>query len=995
MSKNVKKPGLGDQSGPASTDGYVVGIGASAGGLEALELFFDHCAPDSGAAYVVVQHLSPDHKSMMNKLLARHTRMPVQLVEDGMPVQANQVYLIPPGAIMRVSSGQFHLSPKSPHGLTLPIDIFFNTLSEAYGPKAVGVVLSGTGSDGTRGAVAINAAGGFLLAQDPEQAKFDGMPRSVIATGVVDEVLPAEQLGARVLSHIHNQPFPANGTRLSVESSAQHLTDDEALQSLLALLKHTGGINFQEYKAGTVRRRIERRMQVRHIASIQAYLDLAEQDRAELFVLRRELLIAVTSFFRDPESFAALGDQVVSNLVKQSGAGDSIRVWVAGVSTGEEAYSLVMLFMEAFERERRWPNLKIFATDINQQNIDVAAQGQYPESAAAELTPERLERFFVKNGNYFAVRPELRQVIVFAKHNLLEDPPFTRMDLVSCRNMLIYFRPEAQERALRRLQYATKPEGYLFLGFSEALTGGSTGFTTLASKHKIFKRTAGVLPLVYESMAQTAGAPSPAGKRLVSTKARPVPSDASLVDTAMSALMAAYVPPAALVNDRHQVVHLFGDMKAFFQVREGLASLDLNRVLPDALVPVASALVFKATKDGVKLVSDTLRLSAGADQTVPLRLVAMPLCMHGDERFVLLSFELLTDKPTNAVGEPGQRIDVAGETLARVEILEGELMATRESLQATIEELETSNEELQATNEELMASNEELQSSNEELQSVNEELNTVNAEFQEKTLILSRLNSDMDSMTKAVGMATVFVDQDFKLTRFSPDALDLFKLRDTDVGRPLDDIGHRLQYATLMDDMRRTLLTDRVQEREVTAEDGRLYLCRLLPYRVPSTQLRGVVATFVDVTVFRDLRRLQSIIDALPEHIAVLEQDGRISMINAAWRNFARANGDRDLAHSGPGTNYFDACALGEQGGDEYAHRAVRGVKGVLEGTLPFFTLQYPCHSPAEQRWFVMNVAPISGHEFGAVVSHVNISAWYKGQPEQAGHAWMKGPASG
>jgi two-component system CheB/CheR fusion protein len=297
-----------------------------------------------------------------------------------------------------------------------------------------------------------------------------------------------------------------------------------------------------------------------------------------------------------------------------------------------------------------------------------------------------------------------------------------------------------------------------------------------------------------------------------------------------------------------------------------------------------------------------------------------------------------------------------------------------------------------------MASNEELQSSNEELQSVNEELNTVNAEFQEKTTILSRVNSDMDSMTKAVGVATVFVDQDLKLTRFSPDALELFKLRDTDVGRPLDDIGHRLKYPTLMDDMRRTMLTDRMQEREVAAEDGRLFLCRLLPYRVPSTQLRGVVGTFVDVTVFRDLRRLQSIIDALPENVAVLEQDGLITMVNAAWRNFARANGDKELAHSGPGSNYFDACKLGDDGGDDYAHRALRGVKGVLEGSLPFFTLQYPCHSPTEQRWFVMNVAPVSGHEFGAVVSHVNISAWYKGQFEQAEQAaasWMKGPSGG
>ncbi len=491
--------------------------------------------------------------------------------------------------------------------------------------------------------------------------------------------------------------------------------------------------------------------------------------------------------------------------------------------------------------------------------------------------------------------------------------------------------------------------------------------------------------MVYDTSASGATVPAPVGKRLVSAPVRTVPSDAMVVDSALTTLMSTYVPPAMLVNDQHQVVHLFGDMKSFFQVREGLASLDIHRVLPDALIPSASALVFKATKDGVKLMSDILHVSVGTDEDVPLRLVAQPLRLHGEERFVLLCFERLSNAPAQTSDDATAPIDVASETMARVEILERELMATRESLQATIEELETSNEELQATNEEMMASNEELQSSNEELQSVNEELNTVNAEFQEKTTILSRLNSDMDSMTKAVGVATVFVDQDLNLTRFSPDALELFKLRDSDIGRALDDIGHRLKYPNLMEDIRRTLFTDRTQEREILAEDGRMFLCRLLPYRVPSSQQRGVVCTFVDVTVFRDLQRLQAVIDALPEHVAVLEQDGRISMVNTAWRNFARTNGNSLLTHSGPDTNYFDACKGADDLEDVYTRRAVRGVRAVLEGTLPFFTLQYPCHSPTEKRWFVMNVAPVSGgHEFGALISHINISGWYHGFTDES-----------
>lgn len=954
--------------------GYVVGIGASAGGLEALEVFFDHCPTDSGAAFVVIQHLSPDHKSMMSNLLGRHTRMPVLMVENDMALQPNQVHLIPPGVVMRVEYGLLHLSPKSPHGLTLPIDIFFNSLAEAYGPKSVGVVLSGTGSDGTRGAVTINAAGGFLLAQNPHQAKFDGMPRSVIATDLVDEVLPAEELAPRVLSHIQNLPYESM-RKLDEAMSTVPLTSEDALQSLLVLLQQAGGIDFREYKPATVMRRIERRMQVRHVSNVVAYLALVEQDRGELFVLRRELLIAVTSFFRDTDAFAAVSEQVVAPLVAAASGGDAIRVWVAGTSTGEEAYSLAMLFLEAFERERKWPALKVFATDVNQQNIDVASSGQYPESAAAELTSARLERFFTKSGGHFVVKPELRQCIVFARHNLLDDPPFTRMDLVSCRNTLIYFRPPAQERAIQRLQYAVKPGGSLFLGSSESLPS-SKGFATLEAKHKLFRRTDSGPRLLFET-ASTTGHPAVSAKRAARSASRALPSDGQVIETGMATLMAAYVPPAILVNDRQEAVHLFGDVQPFFRVKEGLASLELSRILPERLVPVASALVFKASKDGKHMVSDWLEWEgqAGSPDAVHVRLSAHPVRQPSDERFVLLCFE---SQASPAMGPSASAIDVGSETMARVELLERELMATRESLQATIEELETSNEELQATNEEMMASNEELQSSNEELQSVNEELNTVNAEFQEKMLILNRLNTDMDSMAKAVGVATVFVDHEMNLTRFSPDAVDLFKLRDTDIGRPLDDIAHKLKYTDLMADMRRTMLTERMTEHEVLAVDGRLFLCRILPYSVLSSHQRGAVATFVDVTVFQDLKRMQAIIDALPEHVAVLESDGGISLVNAAWRSFAQANGDRDLNASGPGSNYLAACKTAADAGDEYATRALRGVKAVLEGSVPHFSLEYPCHSPDERRWFVMNVAGVRGHEFGAVVSHVNVSNWYQ-----------------
>ena len=952
----------------------MVAIGASAGGLEALERFFHHCPPDTGAAFVVIQHLSPDHKSMMHDLLGRYTKMAVKVVADGMLIEANQVYLIPPATVMRVVQGRFELTPKSPHLLTLPIDIFLTSLAEEQGHRGIGIILSGTGSDGTRGAAAINAAGGFLLAQEPTDARFDGMPSSVIGTGLVDAVLPADQLGQRVVSHIHNLPVePVEPTGPVVRDP---LSPEDALEGILQLLLQSGGIDFHDYKQATLLRRIERRMQVRHLRTLDDYLALLEQDRPELNTLRRELLIPVTSFFRDTDAYHSLRTEVVDPLVNDTANGDPIRVWVAGCSTGEEAYSIAMLFLEAFDAHKRWPSLKIFATDVNQANVDFAAAGQYPDSAAAELTPERLERFFQQTGGTYTVKTDLRQTIVFARHNLLVDPPFTRMSLVSCRNTLIYFTADAQRRALNRLQYAIKPEGYLFLGSSESLANNTAGFVVLQSKHKLFKRFGPGSAPAFTPDETMRGSYVPAIKTKRPGSLRKTLDVGAYVDDAMQTLLDEFAPPSMLVNERHEVLHMFGDVAPFFRARAGSASLELNRILPENIVPVASALLFKAGKEGGRMLSDLLRMPEDDQGELAVRLIARPLPLHADEKLLLLSFQIQRSHGLPAASPATVNIDA--ETMARVDILERELQATRESLQATIEELETSNEELQATNEELMASNEELQSSNEELQSVNEELNTVNAEFQEKMGILNRVNADLDNMTKAVGVATVFVDEDITLTRFSPDAAAIFKLRETDVGRPLEEIAHVLRYPSLIDDMRLTLRTARMLEKEARAPDGKMYLIRILPYAIASSAAKGVVASFVDITDFHDRQRLQHVLDALPEHVAVLEPDGTIAMVNTAWTRFAKANGDPELKYSGVGTNYLDACQTSDRADDSLqANRARMGIKAVLEGSSPFFSLQYPCHSPTEQRWFVMNVAPIPGHHYGAVVSHINISAWY------------------
>jgi two-component system CheB/CheR fusion protein len=955
--------------------GYVVCIGASAGGLDALEKFFQSCPADSGAAFVVVQHLSPDHKSMMNNLLARHTKMPVIMVEDEMPIEANQVYLIPPGTIMHVTAGHLHLTPKNPRGLTLPIDIFLFSLAEVYGKHALGIILSGTGTDGTRGAVAINAAGGFLMSQEPESAKFDGMPRSVISTGIVDAILPAEELPLRLIAHIQNLPYKESQAEAKVIPYAT-MTNEEVLAACLQLLHQIGGIDFSDYKPATIMRRIERRMQVRHTPELYQYLDLLENDRGEVITLRREMLISVTSFFRDPETFAELADKVISPLVAQKLNGDTIRVWVAGVATGEEAYTIGMLFMEAFERERRWPNLKIFATDVDLQCVETAGVGQYPESAAAELSPERLERFFTKKGDTFLIKNELRQCVVFARHNLLADPPFTKMDLVTCRNTLIYFKSVAQERALRSLQYAINQGGALLLGSSESLAAMTEGLQTINAKHKLFRRK-GAASMPFLSRKGSGLHQHPLlDKPSPGLKSRHRPADHNIADSGVAALMAMFAPPAILVNGNHEAVHLYGEVNTFLHNREGAASLQINRMLPDSLTPVASALLYKAERDKCSLVSDLVDVKLQNGQQCRLKLSVHPLENKSEERLSLLCFQVESTREVEAV----EAINVDAETVARINILERELGATRESLQATIEELETSNEELQATNEELMASNEELQSSNEELQSVNEEMSTVNAEFQEKMLIVSRVNADLDGMAKAAGVATVFVDAQMVITRFSPDACQIFKLRESDVGRPLDDISHVLQYPDLMEDMAKTIKMERTTEREIVSlDEKKTYLVRMLPYQVPSSNLRGVVATFVDVTSYHDAKRLQAIVDALPEHIAVVDVIGKIIMINAAWRRFAMANGDADLKRSGIGANYLEACQAGSHEDDQIARSAAVGLRRVLDGSSQMFTLEYPCHSPTEERWFVMNAAPILGQEFGAVVSHINVTARRQG----------------
>ncbi len=979
-------------SAPDGFTGFVVGLGASAGGLDALERLFHALPANTGACFVVVQHLSPDHKSMMDNLLGRHTAMPVRVVEQDMALAADTVLLIPPGQVMRIAAGRLRLSPKPEHGLVLPIDIFFSSLAEQCADRALAVVLSGTGSDGSRGVVAVNAAGGFVFVQEPGSARFDGMPRSAIATGVADLVAPAEELASQLAAQLGlprpGGPWPEGVTAPPGVPVAQALV--APMEAVLDQLLASSGIDFRDYKPNTVARRIERRMQVLRTPSLAQYRTELEASPREQELLRRELLIPVTRFFRDTEAWEQLAADVLPGLLRQPGRGEPLRVWVAACSTGEEAYSVAMLLAEVFERLGVHRPVKIFATDVEPQHLEVAAAGQYPDTIAAEVSPARLERFFVQRHGGWAVKNELRQMVIFARHNLMVDPPFTRMDLVTCRNALIYLQPAAQEQALHRLAYALRVGGHLMLGPSESLGSLHRDFVSLPGRYKLYRLQRHERPALMGGGGRHQPSRAGARRALASVEA------SAPVGAAERLLRQAYWPPSLLINGAREVVHVFGNARELLQLGEGAPSLDVLKLLPRELAWAAGLLLQAVSGGGAATRATPVKLVDGApadaptadaptaDNTRLMRLVARRLDAPAEEGLVLLSLEPLAAGSGDDPAVEMTRLDAAQQH--RVELLERELEATHRSLQATIEELETANEELQATNEELMASNEELQSTNEELQSVNEELYTVNAEYQEKVDVLNGINADLENIAKATATPTLFVDEALRLTRFTPELARLFKVRESDRGRSIEDFAHLLHYPELHDDLRLTLRSGQGREREVQARDGSWWLARIQPYDAMAGGNSRAVMTFVDVSSVKDLERLQALLDSLTEHVAVLDAHGTITMVNRAWRGFAGANGEAALASTGPGCNYLQVCARAALA-DPGARAAHDGLLDVLEGRRTHFTLQYPCDGPTQPRWFVMHAAPLMHTAGGVVVSHFDISTWVLQDGAAAGGA--------
>jgi chemotaxis methyl-accepting protein methylase len=828
---------------PAAGSFPIVGIGCSAGGLEALEKFLSHVPAESGMAFVIVQHLAPNHLSALPELLRHHARMPVVEVMDGMAVAPDSVYVIPPNKDLSLLHGRLRLlDPVALRGLRLPIDFFLRTLAEDCKERAVAVILSGMGSDGVFGLRAIKANGGLTLVREPASAQADSMPRCAIEAGVADIVAPPEALPGRIAETLHY----AGRAPLEAAPPADVLS---ALDKIIILLCDRSGNDFSLYKSNTLHRRIARRMAVHQIDSMGEYVTFLRGNPQELDLLFKELLIGVTSFFRDPEVWKTLRSETLPALLAHYPGGKALRAWVTACSTGEEAYSLAIVFrevMEALKPEARF-TLQIYATDLDPDAIDTARKGLYPANIAADVSPERLARHFIaeESGGY-RISQDIRQMLVFAPQNVVSDPPFTKLDILTCRNLLIYFGAQLQRKVLPLFYYALNRGGLLLLGSAETVGNFTHLFAPVHDKARLYQRLDQVLSLNDLEFPRNM-------TRAPLNDLAPAERPANLGQLTDQLIQQTWAPAAVLVNGEGDILYISGRTGKYLEPAAGKTNINLHAMAREGLREALTGVIRKALTDPVPILLNGLRIgSNGGTQIVNVVVQAIdkPEALRGQ---VIVVFK---DVPApRARRRTGKKIEL--ETHAA---LVQELQQTREALQVTheemqtsVEEIKSSNEELQSTNEELQSTNEELTTSKEELQSLNEELQTVNAELQSKVDNLTWVRNDMTNLLNSTEIATVFLDNEMKLRRFTTFATKLFKLIPGDVGRPLSHVVTDLDYPQVKDDALEVLRTLVFQEKEVATHDGRWYRARIMPYRTQDNVIDGVVITFTDITEIKHL----------------------------------------------------------------------------------------------------------------------------------------------
>ena len=875
----------------------IIGIGASAGGLEALEQLLGNVPENSGMAYVVIQHLDPTHKGMLPELLQRISEMKVFQVEDRMTVNPNCVYVIPPNKSMSILKGVLYLfEPVEARGMRLPIDFFLRSLADDQGDSAVGIVLSGMGSDGSIGIGAIKEKNGIAVVQEPETAKFDSMPRNAINSGLVDVVAPPNEIHSKLIEFFNNIPLVKTDRIIGKDSKS-------ALEKIIILLRTHTGNDFSLYKKNTVYRRIERRMGVHKILQINSYVHFLQENPEEVNILFKELMIGVTNFFRDPQVWEELKEKAIPAKVNKHQTASTIRVWIPGCSTGEEAYSLAIIFKEVVEKINPYGgfSLQVFATDLDNDAIETARKGLFPVNIEADVSPKRLSRYFSKTDDGYRINTEIRESIVFAQHNIIMHPPFTNIDIISCRNLLIYLDPELQKKLLGLFYYSLNPEGILLLGNSETLGTQSHLFTPENSSLKIYKRgNSNLNPELFDFPSSFSRSKLAINENKMPDK--PIMNIQTLVD---QLLLNQFSPASVLVNENGDILYISGSTGKYLEPAVGKANLNIFAMLRPGFQNDFSIAFRRVVIKNETVILHNVKIGANGSTialNVTIQWVNKPEALLGK---ILIVF---TDVAKTSENKTHSKSDKKNAGSAREKELEEELQHTREEVQNIMEEMQTSQEELKSTNEELQSTNEELQSTNEELttskeemQSLNEELQTVNAELQSKVDDYSRVNNDMKNLLNSTDIATLFLDKELNIRRFTDQATKIFKLIKSDIGRPFTDQVSQLIYPDLAEDAIEVLRTLIFIEKQIPTKDGKWFSTRIMPYRTFDDRIDGLVITFINISDLKEAEEKlketdqfnRLLLDSFPDVVIKLSTDWKIHEFNSeAEKVFGKKHDD-------------------------------------------------------------------------------------------------------
>ncbi len=866
----------------------IVGIGSSAGGLEALGKIFNEMPADSDIGFVLIQHLDPSHKSSMVELLKRYTTMEVKEIEDGMLVEPNKLYITPPNKSVGINNGVLHLNvPKEPHGLRRPIDFFLKSLAEDLEDYAISIILSGYGSDGTTGINAIKSMGGMVMAQDPESAISGSMPSNAINTNLVDYIEIPEKIPEALISYIK---------RIGKISPKKIFEKDDktlnSIQKILILIRNRTGHDFSLYKESTINRRITRKMNIHQIDKVSNYYKFLQEHHNEVNILFKELLINVTSFFRDPDAFKAYETYLRSEVLENKLDGDMVRIWVPGCSTGEEVYSIAMIIGKYMEESEKHLEVQLFGTDIDDDAIQVARSATYPITIVADVDPDYLNRFFNKKGETYRVKKSIREMAIFAPHDILINPPFSKLDSISCRNVLIYMNKDAQKKILSAFTYALKPDGILFLGPSESTSNFIESFTVMDNKWKVYKSkgSGGAHAQEFVKYPYARLPPNYINAEDLEIIGK---TEENIAKDVEKLLIEKYAPPTLIVNNDGRIIFVHGRVGKYLEPAEGVANLSVVDMAREGIKFELNSAIKEVYLKNKEVQYKNLEVKTnGGYQTINLtvRPIERPKMM---QNLLMITFKDIkpSEKEKDEIPESTPLKD------KRILELEKELQVTNDRLHTTIEELETSNEELKSANEELQSMNEELQSTNEELetskeelQSLNEEMLTVNTELQNKVDKLSEVNDDMNNLLNSIEIPTLFVGKDIKIKRFTKDSTKLINLIPSDIGRPLKDISSNIEYKDMIKDIREVM--DRViyKNKEVLTKDGKWYFVRIIPYKTTENIIDGAVITFTDISDKKEIQRLlerleyvRSIIDTVREPIVILDNEMRVISVNDSF----------------------------------------------------------------------------------------------------------------